>query len=121
MPIADPNGYQIEMMFTKRRLFTFAGRSLAFIPIAFIVIVPLISRRVDGAHQRNVIGELDRWAVEYSLITDRDSAIRAACMIEYASNYYTPCDGYRTDPDTEQPLQVALQRSVSKIAHALSE
>ncbi|QDS88705.1 hypothetical protein EC9_28970 [Rosistilla ulvae] len=106
---------------TKYRRLIFAGFAIVAIVIACLIGGPRLNRRIVGEHQRNVIRELDRWADEYAVVTDRDSAIRSANMIGYISTHYTPCDGYRSDDATEQRLQVARQRSMTQIADALSE
>lgn len=106
---------------TNRRLYTFAGIAIVLFAIAAVIFVPRVNRWMVGHHQRHVVRELDLWADEYSQITDRDSADRSAEMIDYISTYYTPSDGYRADPQIEQRLQNARQRSIARIADAISE
>ncbi|WP_417736866.1 hypothetical protein [Rosistilla oblonga] len=105
-------------MLKQYRLLIFAG--IAIIAIAFSSLVPPVNRYIVGEHHRDVIREFDRWAEEYAVVTDYYSATRAANMIGYISTYYTPCDGYRSDDETEQRLQVARQRSMTQIADVLS-
>lgn len=107
-------------MVTKRRLLSIAVVASVLAVTAGVVAITSIERHFVAVHQRNVIRELNVWAIENSTITDRDSAVHAAEMIEYISRYYPIGDGYRSDPETEQKLREARQQAMTRISDALS-
>ena len=107
-------------MLTRHRRLTFAGLAFALTAIVCVIVMPALTRHMVRGHQQNVIREFDRWADEHSVVTDRETAIRAAGMIEYISTYYPPGEGYRSDSETERQLADARRHAMSRIANALS-
>ena len=107
-------------MLTRYRLLTIVGLTVTLAVAACVIVMPTLTRHMVREHQQNVILEFDRWADEHSIVTDRETAIRAAGMIDYISNYYPPGDGYRSDSETERRLADARRNAMSRIANALS-
>lgn len=107
-------------MMQKRRLATVVLFSIAAVAAICFVVVPHIQRKFTRQHQLNVIQEFDRWAVEYSDVDDRDSAMRAASMIDYISTYYPVTGGYQSDSETGLRLGNARQDAMDRIASGLS-
>jgi hypothetical protein len=70
-------------------------------------------------HQKNVTRELAEWGEEDSKITDDASAIHAAEMVGYMSQYYVPGPGYRGPADVEAALQTQRQKSIARVVAAL--
>lgn len=107
-------------MSIRCRIAIFTELTVGLAAIVCVIVIPLFTRRIVHEHHQNVIREFNGWADEHSVVSDSDAAVRAAGMIGYISTYYSRSGGNRSDSETEQLLEDTRQRSMKRIADALS-
>jgi hypothetical protein len=76
---------------------------------------------VAGVHQRSVTQSLREWGHEYASLTNDASAVAAAEMVAYMSQYYVPGPGYRGPAEIEAALEAQRRESVLRVAEALQQ
>lgn len=62
---------------------------------------------------------IKQWGEEYSQIKTQADALRATEIMEYIQTYYVPGDGYRSNPHTENQLQLERADALNVIGAAL--
>jgi hypothetical protein len=106
------------------------SRTVKFVLAALAALVALVAlaawlswSRLEmyaaGVHQKAVTQELRGWGTEYAAVTNDASAVAAAEMVGYMSQYYIPGPGYRGPAEVEVALQSQRAASIERITGAL--
>lgn len=80
-----------------------------------------VSVKYTRIHQQNVIHELKQWEKEYSIISNRQDALRSVEMIQYVKHYYVAGPGYHSDPRTEKNLENQRKSTLDSIRNSLRQ
>jgi len=91
---------------------------LVFVFVFYIIPYPMATYFM-GIHQKAITSELAEWEKEYSEIKTYEEAFGVICKLDYISIYYTPGEGYHSNPDIEQKLESQRQKTKDAMLNAL--